>query len=60
MPVLEVLEHARELRPNEMVELRTEFLPAPGVDLMRKRGLRVWSRFNGYSVVRTFVAPPDA
>lgn len=59
MPVLEVLEHARKLGPDEMVELRTEFLPAPGIDLMRQRGFRVWSRFDGPSVVRTFVAPPD-
>lgn len=56
MPILAVLERTRRLRAGELVELRTDFLPAPGIDLMRQRGLRVWSRFDGPGDVRTFVA----
>ena len=58
MPVLAVLEEARRLSAGEMVELRTSFLPAPGIDLIRSKGFRVWSRRAGARDVRTFVAPP--
>jgi hypothetical protein len=58
MPVLAVLEEARRLSAGEMVELRTSFLPAPGIDLIRGKGFRVWSRRDGARDVRTFVAPP--
>lgn len=58
MPVLRVLEEARRLSAGEMVELRTSFLPAPGIDLIRGKGFRVWSRRDGAQDVRTFVVPP--
>ena len=49
---------ARRLSAGEMVELRTSFLSAPGIDLIRGKGFRVRSRRDGARDVRTFVAPP--
>ena len=43
MPLTVVMEKAKGLRPGEILELITSFLPAPGIDIIRKKGLRVWT-----------------
>lgn len=58
MSVLQVLEEARRLKPGEMVELYTDFLPAPLIDLIRGKGFRVWWRSESRDEFRTYVAPP--
>jgi hypothetical protein len=56
--VLRVLEEARKLKSGEMVELRTDFLPAPLIDLIDGKGFRVWWRSESRDEFRTYVAPP--
>ena len=56
MPVTLVLAEAQKLSDGEMVELTTGFLPAPGIELLRRKGWRVWSRRDGPELVRTFFA----
>ena len=43
MPLTVVMEEAKGLQPGEILELITSFLPAPGIDIIRKKGLRVWT-----------------
>jgi hypothetical protein len=57
MSVLRVLEEARRLQSGEMVELCTDFLPAPLIDLIRGKGFRVWWRSENRDEFRTYVAP---
>ncbi len=35
------------LEAGEIVELVTTFIPAPGIDVMRSKGLSVWSTEDG-------------
>ena len=58
MPILGVLKSARDLAPGEAVVLETPFLPAPGIDLLRRKGLEVWSTASRAGWFRTFVAQP--
>jgi hypothetical protein len=42
MTVLAVLEKLARLNEAEIVELVTTFVPAPGIDLMKKKGFQAW------------------
>ena len=56
MPIAVVLREASRLRAGEIVELVTAFLPAPGIDIIRNKGLRVWSVRDGPELVRTYIS----
>jgi hypothetical protein len=56
MPIVVVLRKAARLRPGEMLELVTTFLPAPGIAIMKRKGLRVWSVQQGPELIRTYVS----
>jgi len=56
MPIAVVLQEASRLRAGEIVELVTAFLPAPGIDIIRNKGLRVWSVRDGPELVRTYIS----
>ncbi len=43
MPINPLLRAARDLGPGEVVELVTDHLPAPGIDILRRKGYAVWS-----------------
>jgi len=58
MPVATLLQRAARLQPGEIVALITTFLPAPGIDIMRNKGYRVWSVQEGAELVRTYVSKP--
>jgi len=58
MPIVAVLQQAVHLQAGEMLELVTTFFPAPGIEIMKKKGLRVWSIQQGPGLVRTYVSKP--
>jgi hypothetical protein len=53
-----VLQKAAQLQSGEMLELVTTLLPAPGIDIMKRKGLRVWSVQQGPELIRTYVSKP--
>ncbi len=57
MTVNQVVRQAKQLAPGQMVELVTTFLPAPGIDLMKAKGYRVWPRDEEGGLVRTYFTP---
>lgn len=54
MPLATLLRQAVRLQQSEIIELITDFLPAPGIDIMKKKGYRVWSRQDRPDLVRTY------
>jgi len=56
MPVVTLLQRAAKLQPGEMLELITTFLPAPGIDILKNKGLRVWSMEDESKLIRTYVS----
>jgi TusA-related sulfurtransferase len=60
MPVVTLLQRAAKLQPGEMLELITTFLPAPGIDILKSKGLQVWSMEDEGKLIRTYVARLDA
>lgn len=59
MPIVTVLQRATALQPGEILELITTFLPVPGIDILRKKSLLVWSMEDESKLIRTYVSKPD-
>jgi hypothetical protein len=58
MTVTRVVAAANEMASGEILELVANFLPVPGIDLMRKKGFESWSTENEDGVVRTWFLKP--
>ena len=58
MPITTVLQEAARLQPAEIIELITAFLPVPGIEIMKKKGLLVWSVREQPELIRTYVSKP--
>ena len=54
MPIRPLLRRARKLGPDEILEFVSAHLPAPGIDILRKKGYRTWS-VEDEGLVRTYV-----
>ncbi len=50
MPINPVLHSARDLGPGELLLLETDHLPAPGIDILRRKGYLVWAVQDGQRV----------
>jgi hypothetical protein len=59
MPLNPVMRAASRLESGQMVELVTDFLPAPGIDLIKRKGYAVWSVRRG-ELIHTFVSRDGA
>ena len=58
MPIVAVLQKAAHLQTGEMLELVTTFIPAPGIEIMKRKGLQVWAVQQGPELIRTYVSKP--
>jgi hypothetical protein len=59
MAITRILPKAQALQAGEILEFVTSFLPAPGIDVMKGKGFRVWSVQEGPSVRTYFSKPPS-
>ena len=59
MPIVSVLQQAADLRPGDILELVTTFVPAPGIEIMKRKGLLVWSRQESPKRIRPYVSKPQ-
>ncbi len=57
MPLSTVMKEAKKLQPGEILALVTGFLPAPGIDIMRKAGYLVWTVREGDELIKTYLTP---
>ena len=55
MPINPLLRAAKDLEEGQIVELVTSHLPAPGIDLLRRKGYRTWTTQDD-ETIRTFVS----
>ena len=58
MPLVTLLKRAVDLKGPEIIELRSDFLPAPGIDAMRKKGFLVWAEEAEPGKFRTYFRKP--
>ncbi|MDP6580332.1 MAG: DUF1858 domain-containing protein [Vicinamibacterales bacterium] len=54
MPLKRVIHEATRLEEGEVLELVTTFLPAPGIDIMKAKGFRVWPVEGESGLIRTY------
>ncbi len=60
MAVVTVAKAAASLGQGQILELVTTFLPAPGIDLMRKKGFNAWSLKEEPELIRTYFVKASA
>lgn len=58
MPLNEVLRQATRLQEKEILELITDYLPAPGIDIMKAKGFLVWCVEEEPALVKTYFSKP--
>ncbi|MCP3857433.1 MAG: DUF1858 domain-containing protein [Actinomycetia bacterium] len=58
MPINPVLRAARDLDEGEIIELVTSHLPAPGIDILRRKAYQTWTTDDG-DLVHTFITKPS-
>ena len=58
MPLVPLLKRANRLGEGEILEFRTSFLPAPGIDIMSQKGFAVWTNELSADEFRTYFAKP--
>lgn len=58
MPLVTLLKRAKDLKGSEIIELRTDFLPAPGIDAMSNKGFLVWTKEAEPGKFRTYIRKP--
>lgn len=56
MPIASVLQSAVRLRSDEIIELITTFIPAPGIEILRSKGFLVWSVRENSGLIRTYIS----
>ena len=56
MAINRALKALKDLDARQVVELTTTFLPAPGIDAARKKGLLTWSVLDEEALYRTYFA----
>ncbi len=59
MPLKSVIQQATSLKEGHVLELVTTFLPAPGIDIMKAKGFRVWSMEDESGLIRTYFSKPS-
>ena len=58
MPLVRVNEKANQIESSEILELITTHLPAPGIDIMKRRGFLVWCVEERRDLIRTYFRKP--
>ncbi len=59
MAITRIVKAMKDLTEHEVVELTTTFLPAPGIDVARARGLLTWTVQEQAELFRTFFTRSD-
>lgn len=57
-PMAQVIGDLKELKPQEVYEFITPFLPAPLLDMIRAKGYLIWSRAADSGVYHNYVTKP--
>jgi hypothetical protein len=57
-PMADILKIAQSLRPGEILELRTPFVPAPIIDLLQGKGFKTFSMGKDSNEVLTYILQP--
>lgn len=57
-PMSQILKKANSLRPGEILELQTPFVPAPIIDMLKSKGFRVSTISNGSKII-SYISPAE-
>jgi hypothetical protein len=54
MTLVTILQKAKNLKKDEIIELTTTFLPAPGIDAMKSKGYSVWAKKENNNIIKSY------
>lgn len=49
-----IFKEAKNIKKDEIIELITSFLPAPGIDILKSKGYSVWTRKDSDEVIKSY------
>jgi len=59
MAITRIVKALKDLAENQAIQLTTTFLPAPGIDVARSRGLRTWTVQEQDELYKTYFTRSD-
>ena len=59
MAITRIIRAFKDLAEHQVIELTTTFLPAPGIDVARKRGIRTWAVQERDDLYKTYFTRSD-
>jgi len=54
MTLIIILKEAKNVKKDEIIELVTSFLPAPGIDILKSKGYSVWTRKESDDLIKSY------
>lgn len=54
MTLVTILLEARNVKKGEIIELITNFLPAPGIDILKSKGYSVWTTKEENNIIKSY------
>lgn len=54
MTITHLLKQTKDLQHGEIIELITSFIPAPGIDLMNKKGFNCWTKKESETIFKSY------
>jgi hypothetical protein len=58
MALTRIMNEAKGLKSGQILALVTSFLPAPGIDIFKKKGYLVWTVREGPELIKTYISIP--
>ena len=54
MPLVTMLQRAKQLKKGDIIELVTSFVPAPGIEVLKSKGFSAWTRREGGDQIKSY------
>lgn len=58
MTLVAIMRESKNVKPGEIIELITTFLPAPGIDTLRAKGYSAWVKKEEDGIIKSYFLKP--
>jgi len=59
MTLVAIMREATDVKPGEIIELTTTFLPAPGIDKLKGKGYSAWVKKEEGGIIKSYFLKPS-
>jgi hypothetical protein len=58
MTLVAIMRESKDVKPGEIIELITTFLPAPGIDTLKSKGYAAWVKKEDGGIIKSYFLKP--